>query len=171
MGFQSVIQTARIVGVSLLSIGLAHLAKPTIASAQVCNVYGCSQSGAGACNVYGCPNVGADPCNVYGCPVAPPSNNPSNNPSNRPTSAQASRSFQVVNRSGSEFYYFYASPAGQGSWSDDLLGDNTLPNGQGWNLTLTRSCQYDFQAETYSGSTMTWRNIDVCDGNSVNLNP
>lgn len=137
MRSQSVIQIAQIVGVSLLSMGLAHLAKPMIATAQVCNVYGCSQSGAGACNVYGCPNVGADPCNVYGCPVAPPSNNPSNSPA----SDQSGRSFQVINRSGAEFYYFYASPAGQGSWSNDLLGDNTLPSGQVWNLTLTRSCR------------------------------
>jgi len=181
MRFQSAIRTAQIFGVSLLGVGLANLVKPSVASAQVCNVYGCSQPGAGACNVYGCPqpgsgscnvygcpNVGANQCNVYGCPAAPLPNNNSNPTTN---SAQTSRSFRVVNNSGVEFYYFYASPSGEGSWSSDLLGDNTLPNNQAWSLTLSRSCQYDFQAQTYSGSTMVWRDIDVCNRNSITLTP
>lgn len=168
MQFQSAIRTAQIFGVSLLSVGLANLVIPTVATAQACNPFGCSAPGAGPCNPFGCPNPGASPCTPFGCPASPASNNNSNPTT---TSSTSIRSFQIVNNSDAEFYYFYASPAGQGSWSNDVLGDNTLPNGQAWNLTLSRGCQYDFQAQTHNGSTMVWRNIDVCSRNSITLTP
>lgn len=167
-----VIRTAQIFGLSFLGVGFTNFIAPTVSVAQTCNPFGCSAPGAGPCNPFGCPNPGASPCTPFGCPTSPASNNNSNNNSSSiVNSAQASRSFQVVNNSGAEFYYFYASPAGQGAWSDDVLGSNSLPNGQAWNLTLSRGCQYDFQAQTYSGSTLVWRNIDVCSRNSITLNP
>jgi hypothetical protein len=166
MRFQSALRIAQWFGMSALSLGIVHFVNPAVSVAQVCNFYGCSAPGAGECNVYGCPNPGAAPCNFHGCPAAPPINNslPSAN------SAQSSRSFQVVNNSGVEIYYLYASPAGQDDWSNDVLGNSTLPNGQYWNLNLTRGCQYDFWAEQGDGSPMVWRNIDVCRRNSIILN-
>lgn len=168
MQFQTVMRTAQYFGLSILSLSVVHLANPAISVAQVCNFYGCSAPGAGECNFHGCPNPGAAPCNFHGCPAAPPSTN--NAIPSVPSSAQPSRSFQVVNNSGVEIYYLYVSPTGQDAWSDDVLGSNTLPNGQFWNLNLSQGCRYDFWAEQGNGSRLVWRNIDVCQRSSIILN-
>jgi hypothetical protein len=174
-------QTAQILGLSLLSSGLANFMTPDIVVAQVCNSFGCSAPGASSCNAFGCSAPGASPCNAFGCPApgagpcgafgcpSPPTVNTNPNPS--ASSPQTNRSFQIINNTGVELYYFYASPAGQNSWSNDVLGNSTLPNGQAWSLRLIRGCQYDFQAQTEDGYAMTWYNINVCGRNSIVLNP
>jgi hypothetical protein len=90
----------------------------------------------------------------------------------RASSSTASHSFQVWNNTGRVIEFLYASPSGQNTWSNDLLGNNTvLSPGQGWNLTLTRGCQYDFWAEMENGSELFWRNINVCNRSGITLTP
>jgi len=59
---------SKVLALSILSAAVPLLVEIQPSTAQTCNVYGCSQRGAGACNPYGCPNPGAGTCNPYGCP-------------------------------------------------------------------------------------------------------
>jgi hypothetical protein len=69
-GFLSVsFSKALTIGVLSVALPLLGHAQPSVA--QTCNVFGCSQPGAGACNPFGCPNPGANPCTPFGCPASP----------------------------------------------------------------------------------------------------
>jgi hypothetical protein len=69
-GFLSVtFSKALTIGVLSTILPLLGRAQPSVA--QTCNVFGCSQPGAGACNPFGCPNPGANPCTPFGCPASP----------------------------------------------------------------------------------------------------
>jgi hypothetical protein len=69
-GFLSVI-FSKALTIGVLSVALPLLGHTQPSVAQTCNVFGCSQPGAGACNPFGCPNPGANPCTPFGCPASP----------------------------------------------------------------------------------------------------
>jgi hypothetical protein len=183
MQFQPIVRSIQTLGISLLGIGFINIIAPNTATAQSCNVYGCSQPGAGQCNVYGCPNPGADQCTVYGCPAAPPAPPPAppqnnngngngNNPSSRPSNAPnrpSNRSFQVTNGTGQDIHYLYVSVANQDDWSNDLLGDNILTDRQSWNMRLREGCVYDFSANLEDGKAIYWEDINICQRNRTTL--
>jgi hypothetical protein len=88
-----------------------------------------------------------------------------------PRNSSVERSFRLVNNIGSDIYYLYASPAGQNSWSNDLLGSSILPSRQSWNANLSQGCRYDFRAVLANGQEIVWRNVEVCGSSSFTLNP
>jgi hypothetical protein len=80
MKIKSLAKYAQILGISLFGVGFIHIINPDYVAAQSCNVFGCSQPGAGECNPFGCPNPGAGACTPFGCPPSPTgSSNPSGN--------------------------------------------------------------------------------------------
>ncbi len=169
---------AQVLGVSILSAGFINIIDVYPATAQSCNPFGCSQSGAGQCNPFGCPNPGAGPCTPFGCPASPQNNSNSNNnsPSNsnnnspgNSSSRRSSRPFQVTNSTGQTINYLYASNSSQENWSDDLLGNNVLPAGQAWNLTLRGGCMFDFSATLADGETVFWEGINTCERDRIRL--
>ena len=82
MHFRTTARHAQVLGLSLLNAGALILLKPEAAIAQTCNVFGCSQPGAGECNPFGCPNPGASECTPFGCPASP---TPAPQPTAQPT--------------------------------------------------------------------------------------
>lgn len=60
-----------ICAISVCSAGIAFIPALQPSLAQTCNVFGCSQPGAGECNPFGCPNPGAGACTPFGCPPSP----------------------------------------------------------------------------------------------------
>lgn len=168
MQSQLAVQVTQFLSVCLLSISLANLVIPAVASAQPCNPLSCLVPSTASCSSLTCPTPSTNPCLSLGCSAVLTSNNNSNLTD---SSVPINHSFQVINNSGMDLYYLYTSPAGRVSWSDEVLGDNTLPHGQTWNLNLNGSCHYDFQTRVYNDTRIVWYSVDVCNKSSITLMP
>jgi hypothetical protein len=84
-----------------------------------------------------------------------------------PAAAQdAKQDFRLVNKTGYELKALYVSPSKSDDWQEDVLGQDTLSDGQAVNIHFnakTRTCQWDLKV-TYSedDSSAVWHNIDLC---------
>jgi hypothetical protein len=84
-----------------------------------------------------------------------------------PGLAQSARQdFVLVNRTGYELSELYVSPSKSDEWGDDILNDESIPNGETANVTFRRSakgCLWDLKV-VYSDddSSAVWRSIDLC---------
>lgn len=81
-----------------------------------------------------------------------------------PASA-ANRHVDIVNSSGKVLKHFYASTVGTDSWEEDILGRDTLDNGETFDANIddgTGACKYDFKGVFADGSSRVRNNVDVC---------
>jgi hypothetical protein len=84
-----------------------------------------------------------------------------------PTMAQdAKQNFKLVNKTGYELKALYVSPSKSDDWEDDILGQDTLADGQSVNVHFSpkvRTCKWDLKV-TYSDddSSAVWNDIDLC---------
>ncbi len=72
--------------------------------------------------------------------------------------------FQLVNYTGQTIYRVYCSSIYSDNWEEDLLGDDTLSDGQSLNIRFNDSedNQYwDLRVVFPDGSDLDWRNIDL----------
>ncbi|SDW28361.1 hypothetical protein [Marinobacter mobilis] len=74
--------------------------------------------------------------------------------------------FDVVNQTGYDIYYVYASHiSGECCFCDDALGDNILANGETFTLLFTpsayRSPRFDVRVEDVDGDTYSFMDVDV----------
>jgi hypothetical protein len=167
-----IVSVVGLVGIS--SLGLSFLAIQKSALAQSCNVFGCSQPGAGECNVFGCPNPGAGSCEVFGCPSAPVNTNPTPPPANSNQSPSngsnnsSNRTFTVRNNTNQSVQSLYLSRSSESSWGNSDIG-STLFNGNSVNFTLTGACNWDLRVELANGQSLEQMGIDTCLNNSYSL--
>lgn len=78
----------------------------------------------------------------------------------------AKQDFKLVNKTGYELKALYVSPSKSDDWEDDILGQDTLADGQAVNVHFgakTHTCKWDLKV-TYSDddSNAVWHNIDLC---------
>ena len=91
-----------------------------------------------------------------------------------PASAQdAKQDFRLVNKTGYELKALYVSPSKADDWQEDVLGQDTLEDGQAVNIHFnakTRTCKWDLKV-TYSedDSSAVWHNIDLCSVEKVTI--
>src|ERR1700733_6745587 len=84
-----------------------------------------------------------------------------------PVSAQnAKQDFRLVNKTGYELKALYVAPSKSDDWQDDVLGQDTLADGQAVNghfSPKTKTCKFDLKV-TYSDddSSAVWEKIDLC---------
>jgi hypothetical protein len=79
---------------------------------------------------------------------------------------QAKQDFRLVNKTGYELKALYVSPSKSDDWEEDVLGQDTLSDGQAVNVHFkakTNTCKWDLKV-TYSDddSSAVWHNIDLC---------
>lgn len=151
---------SKLLAVSALGIGFLGAPPPEPVAAQVCNVFGCSQPGAGACNPFGCPNPGAGECTPFGCPSPPPS--PSNNTND------SRRDFTVYNNTGTNITALYLSDSSDSTWGSNDLS-NLLYSGNSIRYSLTGGCQWDLRVQLANGGEITQYAIDTCLNASYSL--
>lgn len=79
---------------------------------------------------------------------------------------QARQDFVLVNRTGYELSNVYVSPNRSNDWEDDVLGQDTLEDGQRVNIRFKRSvttCRWDLKViYSVDDSNAVWSNIDLC---------
>jgi hypothetical protein len=78
----------------------------------------------------------------------------------------AKQDFKLVNKTGYELKALYVSPAKSDDWEEDILGQDTLSDGQSVNVHFSpkvHTCQWDLKV-VYSDddSSAVWQKIDLC---------
>jgi hypothetical protein len=83
--------------------------------------------------------------------------------------AQAIADFRLVNRSGRTIQQLFVSPASDQNWGADRLGQNVLPNGRTFTVTLPRdgTCVYDIRVVYDNNTAAEKRRINTCQINDV----
>ncbi len=86
----------------------------------------------------------------------------------------ADRHVDIVNKTGMTMTKFYASNTGANSWQEDILGRDTLDDGDTIAINIddgTGACKFDFKAVFENGHDLVRRSIDVCELSSFTYNP
>jgi hypothetical protein len=76
------------------------------------------------------------------------------------------RSVTIVNETGFTMTNFYASNTGEGTWQEDILGDDTLPSGAQVSINFddaTGYCMFDFKAVFDDGDELIREEVNVCE--------
>jgi len=78
----------------------------------------------------------------------------------------AKQDFKLVNATGYELKALYVSPSKSDDWGDDILGQDTLDDGQAVNVHFSpkvHTCKWDLQV-VYSDddSKAVWSDVDLC---------
>ena len=80
--------------------------------------------------------------------------------------ADAKQDFSLVNKTGYELKAVYVSPGHADDWGDDVMGQDTLANGDTVAIKFHRSvktCEWDLKVVyTIDNSSAVWHDIDLC---------
>ena len=77
----------------------------------------------------------------------------------------ANRHVDIVNDTGMTMAEFYASATGADDWEEDILGSDTLANGEVFDVDIddgSGACKFDFKAVFTDGSSHVRRAVNVC---------
>ena len=91
-----------------------------------------------------------------------------------PTLASAApQDFELVNDTGYDLKNLYISPTASNDWADDVLGEDTLANGQTVKIHFPggrgETCQWDLKV-TYSDDTShEWTSVNLCEITTVTV--
>jgi len=85
----------------------------------------------------------------------------------------AKQDFKLVNKTGYELKALYVAPSKSDDWEDDVLGQDTLADGQAVNVHFspkTKTCKFDLKV-VYSDddSSAVWEKIDFCTVEKVTI--
>ncbi|TAN46719.1 MAG: hypothetical protein EPN21_19755 [Methylococcaceae bacterium] len=80
--------------------------------------------------------------------------------------AAGKQDFTLINKTGYEIDQVYVSAASTSDWEEDILGQDTLGNGERVNINFprgSRGCKFDLKV-VYSDdeSEAVWEDIDLC---------
>ena len=87
--------------------------------------------------------------------------------------AEARQNFTLVNKTGYEIKHVYVSPSKSDDWEEDVLGKDTLDDGEAWGIRFrraTRTCDWDLKV-VYSDddSSAVWHDIDLCEVEKITI--
>ncbi len=86
--------------------------------------------------------------------------------------AQAQQDFVLVNRTGYTIDEVYVSASNVNSWEEDLMGDDSLENGQQLNVRFARNtsqCMFDIKVVYDDQETAEFRGINLCQVSRVTI--
>jgi hypothetical protein len=79
---------------------------------------------------------------------------------------EAKQDFTLVNKTGYELNKVYVSPAKSDDWEEDVLGRDTLSDGDATDIKFqraTKTCSWDMKVVyTVDSSSAIWHGIDLC---------
>lgn len=88
-----------------------------------------------------------------------------------PSLLAGTQDFVLVNHTGVEIYRLYISETTTDEWEEDVLGDNTLPDGERMDITFEgrSACMWDVRVEDEEGSAQEWNSLNLCEVSVVVL--
>ena len=84
----------------------------------------------------------------------------------------ASQDFALFNRTGYQIDEVYVSQATSRRWGNDVMGRDTLDDGQTVNITFNapdNACRWDLKVKYNDGDEATWQNLNLCNISKVTL--
>lgn len=87
-------------------------------------------------------------------------------------SAQAAQDFTLVNKTGVEIYALYITPHNAAQWGDDILGVDTMPDGDTLDITFARkekSVLWDLRIEDEDGAFLEWTQLNLTAIDTITL--
>lgn len=72
--------------------------------------------------------------------------------------------FTLVNKTGVEINSVYVSPHGSDDWEEDILGQDTLGDGETVDITFSRkekAAKWDLRVEDSKGNPIEWENLNL----------
>ena len=85
----------------------------------------------------------------------------------------ANRHVDIINKTGMTLTHFYASKVGVNDWEEDILGRDSIANGDTFDINIddgTGACRFDFKAVFENGASIEKNNINVCEISSFTYN-
>jgi hypothetical protein len=87
--------------------------------------------------------------------------------------AQAKQDFKLVNKTGYEIKEVYVSPVKTNDWEEDVLGSDTLEDGDATDIHFARkekTCKWDLKV-VYADddSAAIWNGIDLCSVSKITI--
>jgi hypothetical protein len=80
--------------------------------------------------------------------------------------------FTVLNHTGVEINSLYVSPSQQNDWGEDILGQDTLSDGQSCHITFhpkEQAEQWDLKVTDSAGNGLIWYNLNLLQISKVAL--
>ena len=78
--------------------------------------------------------------------------------------AGAAQDFTLVNQTGVEIDKVFISPHDKDDWEEDILGKDTLPNGESVDIKFHRAetaAEWDLRIEDKGGNAIEWENLNL----------
>lgn len=79
--------------------------------------------------------------------------------------AQSKQDFDLVNKTGYTIDQVYVTPAHANDWQEDVLGRDTLSNGEGVHIRFSRGskgCLWDLKVVFTDNEIAEWHDFDLC---------
>jgi len=114
-------------------------------------------------------------------PPAKPTTSPAPAPAPVPTTTvpgsagaqtAGAQDFTLVNATGVEINAVHISPHSANDWEEDILGQDTLPNGQRVDIHFKRgekAAMWDLRVEDKGGNPIEWENLNLLEISKVTL--
>jgi hypothetical protein len=80
--------------------------------------------------------------------------------------------FTVVNKTGVEIHKLFVSPHRTDEWGEDILGKDTLPDGETLDITFSKhatAAHWDLRIEDAKGNSLEWESLDLTTISTVTL--
>lgn len=88
------------------------------------------------------------------------------------SAGQHNQNFTLVNHSGHTLVTLNVSPSDSSQWGPDILGRDTLANGESADITFprgTEQCNWDIKATYDDNDTTDQRGVNLCTTTSVEI--
>jgi hypothetical protein len=105
-------------------------------------------------------------------PAAPAGGNTAGGDTGAAPAGGAQQNFTITNNTGHTVVTLNVSPSNENSWGPDILGRDTLANGESAQITFPRGetqCNFDIKATYDDGGTTDARNVNLCQVATVTL--
>jgi hypothetical protein len=86
--------------------------------------------------------------------------------------AQGKQDFTLHNATGVEIHELYVSPHNSEEWEDDILGEDTLPNGESLVIHFSRketAKLWDLKIVDGEGNSVEWENLNLLKISEITL--
>lgn len=80
--------------------------------------------------------------------------------------------FTLVNKTGVEINSLYVSPSDQNEWGADILGEDTLDDGESAEITFspkTKAEFWDVKVEDKDGNSIVWKKLNLLEISKLTL--
>ena len=88
------------------------------------------------------------------------------------TAHAGDQDFTLVNQTGIEIHKVYVSPHSADEWGEDILGKDTLPDGESVDITFSkkeRAAHWDLKIEDGHGNSVTWEDLNLKEISKITL--